>query len=96
MSHNKHHITSIKTATIILGLLLLLTYTTVAVARIDLGFLNVAVALTIATTKSLLVILFFMHLRHESWALKSLVFLCFLILAIFIGMTFFDVAYRTA
>jgi cytochrome c oxidase subunit 4 len=91
---HKHHILSIKTAGIILGLLLLLTAITVAVSRIDLGFFNVAAALALATTKALLVILFFMHMKYENRFMQAIVFLCFLILAIFIGMTFFDLAYR--
>ncbi|PLX69370.1 MAG: cytochrome-c oxidase [Denitrovibrio sp.] len=94
MEHNKHHIMSVKTATLVLAMLLFLTFVTVAVSRIDLGYLNVIVALALATTKSLFVILFFMHLKYENKMLKLFVFICFLILAIFIGMTFFDVAYR--
>jgi len=96
MSEHKHehHILSIKTAGIILGLLLLLTAITVGVSRINLGFLNVAVAMTLATTKAMLVILFFMHMKYESRFMQAIVFMCFLILAIFIGFTFFDVAYR--
>lgn len=96
MSHNEPHIMSVKQASVILGILLFLTCVTVAVSRIDLGFLNVAVALFLATTKSLFVILFFMHLKYENRMFQFFVFICFLILAIFIGFTFFDVAYRTA
>ena len=94
MEHKDHHIMSVKTATLVLAILLFLTFVTVAVSRIDLGYLNVIVALALATTKSLFVILFFMHLKYENRMLKFFVFICFLILAIFIGMTFFDVAYR--
>ena len=39
---------------------------TTAVAFLDLGFLNVFVALFIACCKMLLVVLFFMHARHSS------------------------------
>ena len=42
------------------------TLITYEVAKIDLGVFNAAVALIIATTKALLVALFFMHLRHAS------------------------------
>jgi cytochrome c oxidase subunit IV len=45
--------------------LLALTAVTVAVARIDLGAGNVAVALGIAVAKATLVALFFMHLKYE-------------------------------
>lgn len=74
--------------------LLLLTATTIAVSRIDLGFYNVVAALAVASLKALLVIFFFMHLKYESSLLRWLVFLAFVILAICIGFTFFDIAYR--
>jgi cytochrome c oxidase subunit 4 len=50
---------------IIFAALLVLTGTTVAVAYVDLGALNGAVAVTIATFKAFLVMAFFMHLRHS-------------------------------
>ncbi|BBD06794.1 cytochrome C oxidase subunit IV family protein [Desulfovibrio ferrophilus] len=78
------------------GLLLVLTWVTVWAAGIDLGYLNVVAALAIATTKASLVILYFMHLKYENWMLKGFVLLTFVILAIFIGLTFFDTAYRGA
>ena len=46
--------------------LLVGTYLTYAVAKLDLGPYNAAVALIIATTKALLVALFFMHLKGAS------------------------------
>jgi len=74
--------------------LLVLTGVTVGVAKIHLGFLNVAVALAIATTKAALVTFFFMHLKYENLTFKLMVLVCFTILAIFIGFTFFDTVYR--
>lgn len=95
MSENhEHHTLSIKTATLILITLLIFTVITVLTARIDLGFFNIIVALGLATTKSMFVIMFFMHLKYENRMMKLFVFICFLILAIFIGLTFLDVAYR--
>ena len=85
---------STKLASAVLGILLVLTVVTVAVSKVDLGYFNVVVALLVATTKSMFVIMFFMHLKYENRMMKLFVFICFLILAIFIGMTFFDVAYR--
>jgi cytochrome c oxidase subunit 4 len=49
------------------------TYLTYAVAKIDLGVANAAVALIIATTKALLVALFFMHLKGASEKLLKIV-----------------------
>jgi cytochrome c oxidase subunit 4 len=92
-SHNGH-ILSIKFLTAIFAALIFLTAVTVISTRVDFGYLKVVVALILATTKALLVILYFMHLRYESRFLKLIVFMCFFILAIFIGMTFLDVAYR--
>ena len=46
--------------------LLILTGTTVGVARIDLGPWNIVVALAIASLKAVLVVLFFMHLKYTS------------------------------
>lgn len=74
--------------------LMVLTCVTVWVSGIDLGFLNVLVAMSVATTKALLVVMFFMHLKYENTTLKLMVLLAFVILAIFIGFTFFDTAYR--
>ena len=48
------------------GVLLALTLLTVGVAYLDLGPLNLVVALGIAICKAVLVMLFFMHLRYSS------------------------------
>jgi len=55
------------------GALLVGTFLTYEAAKIDLGVFNSAVALTIATTKALLVALFFMHLKGASEKLLKLV-----------------------
>jgi cytochrome c oxidase subunit IV len=67
--------------------LLVGTFLTYEVAKIDLGVFNPAVALIIATTKALLVALFFMHLRHAHEKLLKLVvistiFFLFILLAL--------------
>ena len=55
------------------GALLLGTFLTYKAAKVDLGVFNAAVALTIATTKALLVALFFMHLKNASEKLLKVV-----------------------
>jgi cytochrome c oxidase subunit IV len=67
--------------------LLVGTFLTYEVAKIDLGQFNAAVALIIATTKALLVVLFFMHLKgaHEKLlklVVISTVFFLFILLAL--------------
>ncbi|HTS38630.1 MAG TPA: cytochrome C oxidase subunit IV family protein [Candidatus Solibacter sp.] len=69
------------------GALLVGTYLTYKAAQIDLGVFNAAVALIIATTKALLVALFFMHLKgaHEKLlklVVISTVFFLLLLLAL--------------
>lgn len=92
--HNAPHIMGYGTLAAVWGGLMLLTVITVTVSRVDLGFLNVVAAMGVASLKALLVIFLFMHLRYENRAIKGMVFLAFLMLAIAIGFTFFDVGYR--
>mgnify|MGYP001361164853 CR=1 FL=1 len=56
--------------------LLVGTFLTYEIAKVDLGVFNSAVALIIATTKALLVALFFMHLKGASERLLKLVVIC--------------------
>jgi len=62
----------------------------------DLGRLSVLVALIIAAVKSWLVLNFFMHLKYEKGLLlfKLMIPGILALLALFIGITFFDVAFR--
>jgi cytochrome c oxidase subunit 4 len=54
-----------RTHLIVFALLLLLTATTIAANRIDLGPFNTLVALSIAAVKAVLIALYFMHLRYS-------------------------------
>jgi len=60
------HVMPVKVYVGIFAALIALTATTVWVATIDLGEWNAVVALSIACLKALLVILYFMHVRHSS------------------------------
>jgi cytochrome c oxidase subunit 4 len=64
--HNGHHVTSVGLYIGVFAALLVLTAVTVIVANFDLGWANDVVALTIAVTKALLVLIFFMHLRYST------------------------------
>lgn len=74
--------------------LLALTATTVAVARLHLTDYAVLAAILIATTKAALVVTFFMHLRHEPWILKIMLFVALLALTLIVLLTFSDVWIR--
>jgi len=88
------HIIPYRTLVIVWAALLSLTILTVAASRIDLGALNIWVALGIACSKSALVISFFMHMKYENRLFKIFLFIALTTLAVFIGFTFFDVLYR--
>ncbi len=93
-SHADVHILSYKQLFVILSILLILTGTTVGVASIDLGALNIWAALGIAAIKATFVLLYFMHLKYESRLLAGTLVLTFSVLAILIGFIFLDVAFR--
>jgi cytochrome c oxidase subunit IV len=58
-------IASPKAYLLVFGALLGFLLITVAIAFIDLGLLNIVVALAIAMAKALLIAMYFMHLRHS-------------------------------
>lgn len=72
------------------------TVLTYEIAKIDLGVFNSAVALIIATTKALLVALFFMHLKGASEKLLKLVVASTIFfLIILLGLSMFDYGTRS-
>jgi cytochrome c oxidase subunit IV len=74
----------------IFSILLVLTALTIGVSFVDLDRLNIVIALTIAVCKALLVILFFMHVRHASRLTWLFVSAGFFWLAILLVFTFGD------
>jgi cytochrome c oxidase subunit 4 len=54
----------------VFGTLIVLTLITTGVAFVDLGPFNTPLALTIAISKALLVMIFFMHLNHSGIAIR--------------------------
>ncbi len=68
------HVTPLSAYFAIFGALMVLTAITVAVAWMDLGSLNILVALGVAVIKATLVVLYFMHLKYSSkltWIVAS-------------------------
>jgi cytochrome c oxidase subunit 4 len=93
-NQEKHHVLSFTQLGMVLALLLVLTGVTVGVSYVDLGFLNVPIALAIACTKVTFVLLFFMHLKYEGRVINISFISTVFVLFILIGLTFFDVAFR--
>ncbi|MSM39627.1 MAG: cytochrome-c oxidase [Geobacter sp.] len=90
----QHHIISYRKLIAVWAGLLFLTALTVWAARHQVGIGHVWVSLAIAAAKGGLVIAVFMHMRYEGRLLRWLLFVALSVLAIFIGLTFFDVLYR--
>jgi cytochrome c oxidase subunit 4 len=78
---------------VLLGLLAL-TGVTVGVSRIHLGALNIWVAILIASVKSSLVLLFFMHLKHEGRFIRTTFIVTVFTLAVLISFLFWDLSFR--
>lgn len=74
--------------------LLCLTALTVAVSRVNIGSLKIATALSIASVKATLVLLFFMDVRRAGRAVPIAFVAAVIILALLIILIFFDIAYR--
>lgn len=74
----------------IFAALMVLTVVTVAVARVELGILNLPVAMAVAVTKAMLVILFFMHVKYSTKLVQVTAFTGFLFLGILIALTMAD------
>lgn len=90
MSTENVHIASKRSYYAIFAILLVCTYLTWQVAHFDLGPLNAVVALGIAVFKTVLVILFFMHVRHASRLTWAVVLAGVFWLALMIGVTMSD------
>lgn len=93
MAHASH-IFSYKTLGFVLGALLLLTGVTVGASYIDVGWLNVWIALVIASTKASLVLVVFMHMKSAGKGVVVSFLSTVFFLAIMIGFIFWDVAFR--
>jgi cytochrome c oxidase subunit 4 len=94
MENNSQHMMSYTKLALVLLVLLVLTGVTVGVSYMDMGLLNVPIALGIACFKVSFVLLFFMHLKYEGRAISFSFISTITFLAVMISFTFFDVAFR--
>lgn len=93
--HHGHHVIPFKVLTQVFLVLVALTVLTVLTAQgLDLGVLDVPLALTIASVKAGLVIMIFMALKYDK-RVNALTFgLSAIFVVIFIVVTLFDTAFR--
>ena len=93
MAHG-HHIASTRMLLGVFGALIFLTIFTVISAQVDLGPLNVPLAIAIASTKAALVVGFFMALKYDN-RVNALIFAVgSLFVLVFLGITLLDTTLR--
>jgi cytochrome c oxidase subunit IV len=88
--HAEHHIVTPLQYGYVYGTLLFFTVLTILAADWNMGIFNPVVALAIASTKAVVVILFFMHVKYQSGLIKMTVGAGFFTFLILITMTLSD------
>jgi cytochrome c oxidase subunit 4 len=84
------HVVPLGVLAAVWGGLVVLTALTVAAADVDLGNLNLYIALAIAGTKATLVVLYFMHLRYDRPFLLVVFLGCLGFVVLFISLALTD------
>jgi cytochrome c oxidase subunit 4 len=97
-AHDAHapHVTPYGRLFGVLAALLALTALTILLSKVDVGGLNIWLTLLVASCKSSLVLMYFMHLRYELRVFTATFLITVFTVAAFVGLLFWDVAYRTA
>ena len=86
---SEHHITPLRTYLIIAATLLFLSGVTVWVSYVDLGALNIVVAMLVATLKASLVAFFFMHLLWDDKKNLEMFFMSLMFFGFFVCISLF-------
>ncbi|BAX79617.1 cytochrome C oxidase subunit IV family protein [Labilibaculum antarcticum] len=94
MEKEHTHIVKYKTYVFVLIALLFMTFASVAITSINLGPYTVSAALLLASIKSILVLLIFMHLKFDKKFYSLMVGGVLLLFACVIFITFLDYLYR--
>ena len=94
MAHGHHHIIPLRTLALVFGALLFLTVITVITAQVDLGVMNIPLALSIAGTKAILVVLIFMALKYDNKVNLLTVVLGVVFVVVFLALTLADTQFR--
>ncbi len=88
--HAEHHIVSPLEYLYVYVALIIGTILTVIAAKLELGVFNPIVALGIASTKAVVVILFFMHVKYQSRLIKVTVGAGFFTFIVLVTMSLVD------
>lgn len=88
--HDPGHAVSPRVLLSVFAALMVLTVITVAVTLVDLGSMNIVVALGVAVLKASLVALYFMHLRWDSPFNGIVLVASMFFVALFMGLAILD------
>jgi len=92
--HESEHLLGYGIFMVVWLALIVLTGLTVVVAGVDLKAMTVTTALLIASIKTILVLMYFMHLKYEPKFFRIMVIIVVIALVTFIFITFLDVFFR--
>jgi cytochrome c oxidase subunit IV len=91
----KQHISSIQTNFAVFAALNILLFATVGAAYLPLGDWHFAIAMTLATVKAVLIVMYFMHVKYSHRLTAIICAASFLWLGIMIALTLTDYMTRT-
>jgi cytochrome c oxidase subunit 4 len=94
MSEEKHHVVPYRVYIFVLLALVVLTFSSIEITRIELGAYTVAGALIFACIKTYLVLTYFMHLKYDKKYIVAMVVFVFTLFLVVIVITFLDYLYR--
>ncbi len=89
-----HHVTKYKTHAFVLLALLILTALSVLASLIDFDSITMIIAISLAATKAVIVLWYFMHLKYESRMIRLMVYLVLLVFIAILIVTFLDYNFR--
>jgi len=92
--HVAHHIVSPAVYGMIFGVLMIGTLLTVGASMVNLGPFNAPIAIGIAVTKAVFVVLFFMHVKYSSRLVKLTVAAGFFTFLVLVMMSLLDYVSR--
>jgi len=94
--HEEHHVIPIKVYGLVLGFLFVMTVITVAVAQVDLGKLNMIIAMAVASIKAFFVLAYFMHLKYDNMLNRVIFLSAFGFLLLLFAFSMGDIVSRIA
>ncbi|MFP5518952.1 MAG: cytochrome C oxidase subunit IV family protein [Bdellovibrionia bacterium] len=96
--NHTHHITPFSTYVKVAAALFALTFLTIIAHsfRVQLGLLAAPVAFLIAAVKAWLVMLWFMHLKYDTWVNKIVFGSSFFFLVLLFAIVFLDILTRVS